>query len=80
MFRHLVTSLAAEDPVTWGRFRFYLERHIAHDDAKHAPVCRRIVARLCGDDPAHWAEASETARNCIDSRIRLWDEIAATWR
>jgi len=80
MFRHLVTSLAAEDPVTWGRFRFYLERHIAHDDAKHAPVCRRIVGRLCGDDPAHWAEASETARSCIDSRIRLWDEIAATWR
>ncbi len=80
MFRHLVTSLAAEDPSTWGRFRFYLERHIAHDDAKHAPVCRRIVARLCGDDPAHWAEASETARACLDSRITFWDEIAATLR
>jgi len=80
MFRHLVGSLAAEDPATWGMFRFYLERHIAHDDAKHAPVCRRIVARLCGDDPVRWAEASTTARECLASRIRFWDEIAAAWR
>ena len=79
MFRHLVGSLAAEDPSTWGTFRFYLERHIAHDDAKHAPVCRRIVARLCGDDPVRWMEASATARDCLASRVRLWDEIAAEW-
>ena len=80
MFRHLVGSLAAEHPAAWGPFRFYLERHIAHDDEKHAPVCRRIVARLCGDDPAHWAEASETARGCLESRITLWDGIAEAWR
>jgi len=80
MFRHLVGSLAAEDPAAWGPFRFYLERHIAHDDEKHAPVCRRIVARLCGDDPARWAEASRTARECLDSRITLWNGIAATWQ
>jgi hypothetical protein len=42
MFRHLVSGLAADEPEVWGRFRFYLERHIAHDDARHAPVCRRI--------------------------------------
>lgn len=77
MFRHLVGSLAAEDPAAWVPFRFYLERHIAHDDAKHAPVCRRIVARLCGDDAAKWAEASQTARGCLESRIRFWDEIGA---
>jgi len=80
MFRHLVASLAVEDPTAWAPFRFYLERHIAHDDTKHAPVCRRIVARLCGDNPAHWAEASETARSCLASRITFWDEIAATWQ
>ncbi|MFM9197234.1 MAG: DUF3050 domain-containing protein, partial [Planctomycetia bacterium] len=62
MFRHLVASLAAEDPATWGMFRFYLERHIAHDDEKHAPICRRIVARLCGHEPVRWAEAADTAR------------------
>lgn len=77
MFRHLVRSLAESDPQTWSRFRYYLERHISHDDEKHAPVCRRIVARLCGNDPVLWDEASRTARACLESRITLWDAIAA---
>ena len=78
MFRSLVGSLAAADPASWSRFRFYLDRHIAHDDEKHAPTCRRIVSRLCGTDPAKWAEASATARHCIESRIAFWDGIAAS--
>lgn len=77
MFRHIVVTLAAHDPAAWGRFRYYLERHIAHDDAKHGPICRRIVAGLCGDDPATWAEASRTARQCLEARIALWNAIAA---
>ena len=76
MFRGLVAALADHDSA-WGPFRFYLERHIAHDDEKHAPVCRRIMARLCGDDAARWAESSDTARECLESRIALWDAIAA---
>lgn len=77
MFRHLVSRLAASDPVAWGRFRFYLERHIEHDDEKHAPLCRRIVARMCGNDATKWREATETARGCLEARIALWDAIAA---
>jgi hypothetical protein len=76
MFRSLVSSLAARDP-GWERFHWYLERHIEADDEKHGPVCRRIVARLCGDDPARWAEASAAARAGIEARIALWDAIAA---
>jgi hypothetical protein len=76
MFRNLVVRLAESDPAHWGRFRFYLERHIEHDDEKHAPVCRRIVARLCGTDDVKWREATETARGCIAARIALWDAIA----
>ena len=78
MFRGLVTSLADRDPVAWGAFRFYLERHIEHDDEKHGPTCRRIVARLCGDDAGKWAAASATARECLESRIAFWDAIAAS--
>jgi len=78
MFRGLVASLADRDPAAWGRFRFYLERHIEHDDEKHAPTCRRIVARLCGTDAEKWAEASATARECLEARIALWDAIAAS--
>lgn len=76
MFRGLVSSLASRDPA-WERFHWYLDRHIEADDEKHAPVCRRIMARLCGDDPAKWAEASRTARACVEARIALWDAIAA---
>ncbi len=77
MFRGLVATLADRDPVAWGRFRYYLERHIEHDDEKHAPTCRRIVARLCGGDATKWSEASATARESIESRLVLWDAIAA---
>jgi pyrroloquinoline quinone (PQQ) biosynthesis protein C len=76
MFRNLVGTLAERDPGHWSRFRYYLERHIAHDDARHAPVCRRILRSLCGEDPRTWAEASETARDCLVARIALWDAIA----
>ena len=76
MFRGLVSSLASRDPA-WERFHWYLDRHIEADDEKHAPVCRRIMARLCGDDPAKWAEASQVARECVEARIALWDAIAA---
>ena len=77
MFRPLVAALADRDPAAWGMFRFYLERHIADDDARHAPICRRIVARLCGNDADRWAEASATARECLEARITLWDAVAA---
>jgi hypothetical protein len=77
MFRGLVATLADRDPAAWGAFRYYLERHIEHDDEKHAPTCRRIVARLCGGDATKWAEASVTARESIESRLLLWDAITA---
>ena len=79
MFRNLVVQLSEADPAHWGRFRFYLERHIEHDDDKHAPICRRILARQCGDDAVKWAEASETARECLEARIAFWDAIAAAF-
>ena len=75
MFRGLVAALASKDPC-WNRFRHYLDRHIEADEEKHGPTCRRIVARLCGDDAARWAEASRTARAALESRIVLWDAIA----
>ena len=77
MFRPLVANLAHEDPAAWDRLRHYLERHIEADDEKHGPACRRIVASLCGNDPARWAEASAVARDSLRARIDLWDRIVA---
>jgi hypothetical protein len=76
MFSGLVTTLSARER-SWGRFRYYLDRHIEHDAEKHGPACRRIMARLCGADAAKWAEAEQHARACLDARLALWDAIAA---
>ena len=40
-------------------------------------MCRRIVARLCGDDAATWAEGSHAARLALDPHITLWEALAA---
>ena len=79
MFTNLVASLADQDPESWNKLRYYLERHIEADGDHHGPICRRIVARLCGDDPAKWAEASAAARECLAARIGLWDGIAVAF-
>jgi len=76
MFRQLVSGLAEQEPGVWGTYRYYLQRHIEHDDEHHAPICRRIVAGLCGQDPVRWAEASETARLALEARIAFWDAVA----
>lgn len=76
MFRQVVVRLAEYSPEVWGQFRFYLERHIEHDDEHHGPVCRRIVATMCGSDPIKWAEASEAARLALEARINLWDAVS----
>jgi hypothetical protein len=79
MFTNVVATLADRDPDSWSMFRYYLDRHIEADGDHHGPICRRIVARLCGDTPALWAEASAAARECLAARIALWDGIAASF-
>jgi hypothetical protein len=77
MFRKIVGGLAAADPARWERFRFYLDRHIEHDEGHHGPLCRQIVARLCGSDASTWAEAATAARECLEARLALWDAVAS---
>ena len=37
----------------------------------------RMIAELCGDDAAKWDEAERAAVFALESRLRLWDGIAA---
>jgi hypothetical protein len=57
--------------------RWYMERHIAVDGDEHGPLALRMVAELCGDDPAKWREATEAATFALTARTALWDGIAA---
>ena len=54
MFRELVRDVNRRQNGAWGRFLWYLERHIEVDGEDHGPLSLRMVADLCGDDPGLW--------------------------
>jgi hypothetical protein len=77
MFNSLLAKLGiGEDraPI----FHYYLKRHAELDGDEHGPAALRLVATLCGNDPARLAEAVEAANAALASRTRLWDRVLAT--
>jgi hypothetical protein len=78
MFLPLVNTLVGSGESQFGLLRFYLERHIALDGGHHGQLARRMMERLCGDDPRKWDEATAAATAAIEERIRLWDAILAS--
>lgn len=77
MFNSLLAKLCiGEDraPI----FHYYLKRHAELDGDEHGPAALRLVATLCGEDPARLAEAVEAAKAALASRARLWDRVLAT--
>lgn len=75
MFLPLVDTLVASGLAQFGLLKFYLERHIALDGGHHGQMARRMMVRLCGDDPIKWEEAAGAASSAIEERIVLWDAI-----
>jgi hypothetical protein len=63
-----------------GTFVDYLERHIDVDGEEHTPMAMQMLADLCGDDEAKWAECAETVNGALAARTRLWDGILASIR
>lgn len=58
-------------------FRDYLVRHIAVDEEEHTPMAMAMLADLCGDDTAKWAECADTVVSALQARVALWDGIVA---
>jgi hypothetical protein len=58
-------------------FHYYLKRHAELDGDEHGPAALRLVATLCGNDPAKLAEAVDSAKAALASRARLWDSVQA---
>jgi Protein of unknown function (DUF3050) len=75
MFRSLVRQLNQEMSGELDKFVWYLERHIKVDGDDHGPLSLKMVADLCGDDPALWEEASQAAEEAFRARLRLWDGV-----
>jgi len=61
-------------------FRFYLDRHVLLDAEVHAPLAKKLLANLCGEDSANWARATAAARAALSSRRSLWSGTAAAVR
>jgi len=54
----------------------YLARHIEVDGEQHTPMAMQMLADLCEDDEAKWAECARTVNLALAARARLWDAIA----
>jgi hypothetical protein len=55
----------------------YLARHIQVDGEVHTPMAMQMLADLCGEDGAKWAECAQTVELALNARTRLWDGILA---
>jgi hypothetical protein len=61
----------------FGRFQYYLNRHIQLDGDVHGPMAARLVRSLCGDEPERWRQAEAGALGALQSRLALWDGMLA---
>jgi hypothetical protein len=61
-------------------FRLYLERHIEVDEGHHAPMGRRLLRFVCGEEPRRWQEAASAAEAALAARSRLWDGVLGELR
>jgi Protein of unknown function (DUF3050) len=75
MFVQLLERLSAAEPNRFGRFLFYLKRHVDLDGDSHGPATMHLIERVCGTDPQLRQEAVETACKCLEARLQVWDEI-----
>lgn len=78
MFRGFVREMDQKLAGKLSTFAWYLERHIEIDGEEHGPMALRMVAELCGDDPARWGEAGDAAEDALRARLALWDGILAS--
>jgi len=77
LFLRLLDRLAVTEPARFGKLRYYLRRHVDLDGDVHGPQALRLVERLCGGDTRRLREALETAWECLEARLGVWDEILA---
>ncbi|MER5950810.1 DUF3050 domain-containing protein [Streptomyces sp. NPDC001904] len=54
----------------------YLRRHIQVDAEEHTPMAMQMLADLCGDDAAKWAQCRETVERALAARTGLWNGIS----
>ena len=61
----------------FGRFEYYLNRHIQLDGDVHGPMAAQLVRSLCGNEPERWRQAEAGAIGALRARVALWDGMLA---
>jgi Protein of unknown function (DUF3050) len=60
------------------RLRDYCQHHVGLDEAQHIPTAKKLLDRICGQNPEAWQQATTAAIATLVARQQLWDEISAT--
>lgn len=76
LFIAIVRGLANQQKGSVDTLLYYLERHIALDGDEHGPMALQMMDELCGMDAKMWDSVTESAKQALEHRIRLWDFIA----
>ncbi|HEX3868932.1 MAG TPA: DUF3050 domain-containing protein, partial [Pirellulales bacterium] len=80
VFQKIVDELDRQTGGGLAEFKHYLLRHVELDGDEHGPMATRLVADLCGNDPARWMAARDAAVDALQCRLALWNAIHAQLR
>ncbi|OCR01647.1 hypothetical protein BCD67_18880 [Oscillatoriales cyanobacterium USR001] len=75
MFQQILTKLEDAQGIPCNSFRLYLERHTHIDEEQHAPMGKKLLRNICGNDSLKWMQAVNAANNALKVRHCLWDGI-----
>lgn len=75
MFHRLLMELGEKMPERYGRFSYYLRRHIELDGKEHGPASNRLLESVTEGSEAKAQEAIEAARHSLRLRGDLYDAV-----
>lgn len=55
--------------------RYILERRIQLAEQEQGPMTFKILEQLCKNDTQKWEEVQQTAKDCLEARLVLWNGI-----
>lgn len=75
MFSQLLEQVEQTKGFRCNAFRLYLERHKHLDEEYHAPMGRKLLNNLCGNNAQKWEEAQRVTEQALRARYTLWNGI-----